>query len=62
MKFVKRIGDGEITIENNDVVELSPQDQAEDWAKDFSVNQVSQRVIKLHGHKIFIFSLSIIKM
>jgi hypothetical protein len=45
MKFVKRIGDGEITIENNDVVELSPQDQAEDWAKDFSVNQVSQRVI-----------------
>jgi hypothetical protein len=62
MKFVKRIGDGEITIENNDVVELSPQDQAEDWAKEFSVNQVSQRVIKLHDHKIFIFSLSIIKM
>ena len=45
MKFVKRIGDGEITIENNDVVELSPQDQAEDWAKEFSVNQAGKSLV-----------------
>ncbi|VDI58508.1 peroxin-5 [Mytilus galloprovincialis] len=45
MKFVKRIGDGEITIENNDVIELSQQDKAEDWAQEFSVNQAGKSLV-----------------
>ncbi|XP_076452011.1 peroxisomal targeting signal 1 receptor-like [Babylonia areolata] len=35
MKFVKKIGDGEITIQDNKVVEKSPDERAEDWVSDF---------------------------
>ena len=44
MKFVKRIGDGEVTINDNEVVEKAKSDteRADDWAEEFSVdsNQV----------------------
>ena len=44
MKFVKRIGDGEVTIKDNEVIEKTKSDseRADDWAEEFSVesNQV----------------------
>ena len=38
MKFVKKIGDGEITIKDNQVIDHS--DKAEEWAQEFSTQQV----------------------
>ena len=35
MKFIKRIGDGEITIQDNQVVELTPSERADHWSKQF---------------------------
>ena len=40
MKFVKKIGDGEITIEDNQVVEKSTDERAEDWVSDFRTAEV----------------------
>lgn len=40
MKFVKRIGDGEITIEDNEVIEKPIVDRADDWAQEFVTHQV----------------------
>ena len=40
MQFIKRIGDGEITIEDNKVLELSPaQKTGNAWAEEFTQNQ-----------------------
>lgn len=36
LKFVKKIGDGEIVIKDNEVIERSPDDKAEAWAQEFS--------------------------
>ena len=40
MKFVKRLGDGEITIQDNAVVEKSPQQRSEAWAQQYVEKQV----------------------
>lgn len=36
LKFVKKIGDGEIVIKDNEVIEKTPEDKAEVWAQEFS--------------------------
>ncbi|OWF41218.1 peroxisomal targeting signal 1 receptor-like isoform X1 [Mizuhopecten yessoensis] len=45
MKFVKRIGDGEITIKDNEVVEKSPMDRADDWAQEFVTHQTAGKSV-----------------
>jgi hypothetical protein len=40
MKFVKKIGDGEITIKDNEVVEKSPEGRSEEWVQEFTSEQV----------------------
>ena len=42
MKFVKKIGDGEITIKDNQVVEKSIDERAEDWVSDFRTSEVTK--------------------
>lgn len=39
MKFVKKIGDGEISIKDNQVIEKSPDGLAESWMQDFTSSQ-----------------------
>ena len=39
MKFVKKIGDGEISIKDNQVVNKSGEEIAQDWAQDFHKQQ-----------------------
>ena len=36
MKFIKRVGDGEITIEDNQVIELSASQKAENWSDQYN--------------------------
>ncbi len=36
MKFIKKIGDGEVTIKDNEVVETNSSERAEIWADEFS--------------------------
>ena len=37
MRFMRRIGDGEVTIENNEVLEyVNPSVQGENWASQFT--------------------------
>jgi hypothetical protein len=36
LKFVKKIGDGDIVIRENEVIEKTPEDKAEAWAQEFS--------------------------
>ena len=38
MRFVKKIGDGDITIKDNDVVEKTPDEKSEEWANEFTQN------------------------
>ena len=38
MRFVKKIGDGDITIKDNDVVEKTPDEKSEEWASEFTQN------------------------
>ena len=49
MKFVKRIGDGEITIKDNEVKENTAK-TASNWADDFSTNYSGQVLITLFLH------------
>ncbi|XP_046369763.2 peroxisomal targeting signal 1 receptor-like isoform X1 [Haliotis rufescens] len=44
MKFVKRIGDGEITIEDNKVLQKTPGQRSDDWAQEFSAGQAGASV------------------
>ena len=36
MKFVKKIGDGEVSIKDNQVTEKSSNDIAQDWVNSFT--------------------------
>ncbi|XP_048752500.1 peroxisomal targeting signal 1 receptor-like isoform X2 [Ostrea edulis] len=36
LKFVKKIGDGDIQIRDNEVIEKTPDEKAETWAQEFS--------------------------
>lgn len=42
MKFIKKIGDGDVTIKDNEVVDTDPSEKAEIWGDEFSrqTNQV----------------------
>ncbi|KAL5014307.1 hypothetical protein ScPMuIL_008577 [Solemya velum] len=42
MKFVKRLGDGSITISDNQVLERPVSDQADNWAQEFSTIQAGK--------------------
>lgn len=43
MKFMKRIRDGEVTIENNQVIERSPADLSAQWTNEFSSQSPAAR-------------------
>lgn len=36
MRFVKKIGDGDVTIKDNEVIEKSADVKSEEWANEFS--------------------------
>lgn len=42
MKFVKQIGDGEVTIQDNTVLTNPTGQQDEDWVQEFRTLQVSR--------------------
>lgn len=37
MKFIKKIGDGDVTIKDNEVIETNPSEKAEIWGNDFAM-------------------------
>ncbi|XP_059143327.1 peroxisomal targeting signal 1 receptor-like [Physella acuta] len=41
MKFVKKIGDGEISIQGNKVIEKTPEQLTDEWVQDFTSSQAS---------------------
>lgn len=40
MKFMRQIGDGEVTIEDGEVLHGSEQEVTDTWANEFSENQL----------------------
>lgn len=36
MQFIKKIGDGELTIKDNEVLETSSSDKAKSWTDEFN--------------------------
>ena len=36
MKFIRKIGDGDVTVNENKVTELNPSERADVWAQQFS--------------------------
>ena len=38
MKFVKKIGDGDIKIKDNEVIEKTDDEKSEEWAQEFTQN------------------------
>ena len=48
MKFLKKIGDGDIKIKDNEVIEKTETEKADEWAQEFTQNfQVSLHEIFL---------------
>ncbi len=40
MKFMKKIGDGDVTVKDNEVIETNPMEKAEIWGSEFSRQEV----------------------
>ena len=45
MKFVKKISEGEITIQDNEVVDKTADERAEDWVSDFRTAEVNTALL-----------------
>ena len=45
MKFVKKIGDGDITIKDNEVIDASVDDKAVSWADEFATSSNQNQVL-----------------
>ena len=52
MKFVKKIGDGEVTVKDNQLLSKSGEEISEDWAQDFHSASVSHGVQDLHSQSV----------
>jgi len=60
MKFVKKIGDGDVTIQNNEVIEKTPGEKANDWAQEFtSQPEVSHHPIVQHLSSVVVLQSNI---
>ena len=54
MKFVKRLGDGDLTIKDNEVIEKGVQEKSEDWVNEFvQKNQENPQVMKAETFALF---------
>ena len=47
MRFVKKIGDGDVTIKDNEVIEKSVDEKSDEWVNEFSSSSQHNRQVQL---------------